>query len=103
MARSGIAVAAGFAVFSVVLALLGPGLGAVLTTTAAGLIAGYLTAKIAMRRELVHGGATAGLVAASLVIQSAFPLGVRMLVAVLGAIAISAGAWIRGQARMARD
>lgn len=100
--RSGIAIAAGFMVFSFLFAILGPGLGAVLTTAAAGALAGYLTAKIAPSRELAHGGATAGLVAASLLAQPAFPLGIRMVVAALAVVAISAGAWIRANARIDR-
>ena len=99
-ARSGIAVAAGFAVFSVLFALLGPTLGAILTTVAAGLMAGYLTAKIAGAREVAHGGATAGLVAASMIVQPALPLAARILVAVIAIAAITAGAWVRGHARM---
>jgi hypothetical protein len=102
LVRSGIAVGAGFLVFSILFRLLGPGLGAVLTTAAAGVMAGYLTAKIAPGHELTHGGVAAGLVAASLIAQPTFPLGVRAIVAVLSAIAISAGAWIRANARIDR-
>jgi hypothetical protein len=100
LVRSGIAVAAGLMVFSIVFAVLGPGLGAILTTAAAGLMAGYLTAKIAGARELTHGGAAAGLVAASLLAQPAFAFGIRIVVAALAVIAISAGAWIRANATM---
>jgi hypothetical protein len=101
--RSGVAVAAGFTVFSLLFAVLGPGLGAVLTTLAAGLMAGYLTAKIALARELIHGGATAGLVAASLVVQPVLNLPVRLLVAAMAVAAITAGAWIRAHARLNRS
>jgi hypothetical protein len=100
--RSGIAVAAGFAVFSVLFAVLGPNLGAILTTGAAGLMAGYLTAKIALTRELLHGGATAGLVSASLIAQPVLPLPARLLVAAMAAAAITAGAWVRANARVDR-
>jgi len=97
--RSGIAIAAGFLIFSVVFRLLGPGLGAVLTTGAAGVIAGYLTVKLAPSRPMLHGGATAGLVAASLIAQPVFAIPVRLIVAALSVLAITAGAWIRAQAR----
>ena len=100
MARSGLAVAAGFVVFSVLFTVIGPSLGAILTTAAAGLMAGYLTAKIASGREMAHAGATAGLVAASLVAQPVLPLPVRIFVAALAAAAISAGAWVRVHARV---
>src|SRR3954447_17986624 len=100
LVRSGIAVAAGLMVFSIVFGVLGPGLGAILTTAAAGLMAGYLTAKIAGARELTHGGAAAGLVAASLLAQPAFAFGVRIVVAALAVVAITAGAWIRANATM---
>ena len=103
LARSGIAVAAGFAVFSILFAVLGPGLGALLTTAAAGLLAGYLTAKLALRREVVHGWATAGLVATSLLVQPVLTLPARVLVAGLAAAAITGGAWIRAQGRMLED
>ena len=99
-ARSGLAVAAGFTIFSVLFAVLGPGLGAVLTTLAGGVMAGYLTAKIAQSRELLHGGAAAVLVAASVVSQSALTLPARILVAVIAAAAITAGAWVRSQGRL---
>ena len=102
LARSGIAVGAGFAVFSVIFAALGPGLGAVLTTLAAGLIAGYLTAKIARGKELAHGGATAGLVAASLVVQAVLSLPARLFVAGIAVAAITGGAWVRAQSRTLR-
>jgi len=98
--RSGIAVSAGFAVFSVLFAVLGPSLGAVLTTIAAGVMAGYLTAKIARGREMLHGGATAILVAASLVPQSVLTLPARLLVAAMAVAAITGGAWVRAQGRM---
>jgi len=100
--RSGIAIATGFMVFSFLFAVIGPGLGAILTTAAAGAMAGYLAAKLAPSRELAHGGATAALVAASLLAQPAFPIGVRILVAALAIVAISAGAWIRANARIDR-
>src|SRR3954467_8817436 len=100
--RSGIAVAAGFLVFSVIFAVLGPSLGAVLASAGAGVMGGYLTAKLASAHELAHGGTTAGLVAASILAQSAFPLGVRVTVAVLAVVAISAGAWIRANAKVDR-
>src|SRR6478752_4298234 len=100
IARSGIAIAAGFLVFSIVFTLLGPSLGAVLTTAAAGLISGYLAAKLAPSHVLMHGGATAGLVAASLVAQPVLALPVRVLVAGLSALAITAGAWVRARARV---
>jgi hypothetical protein len=100
--RSGIAIGAGFLVFSLVLSVLGPSMGAVLATTAGGVMAGYLTAKIASAHELLHGGAAAGLVAASILAQSAFPLGVRAFVAALAVVAISAGAWIRANAKSIR-
>ena len=100
--RSGMAIAAGFVVFSIIFTILGPGLGAVLTTAAAGVFAGYLVAKVASAHELAHGGATAGLVAASVVAQTAFPLGVRIVVATLAVVAISAGAWIRAHAKIDR-
>ena len=99
LVRSGIAVGAGFAIFSVIFAVLGPGLGAVLTTLAAGLIAGYLTAKIAREKELTHGGATAGLVAASIVVQAVLSLPARLLVAGIAVAAITGGAWVRAQGR----
>jgi hypothetical protein len=102
LVRSGIAVGAGFAVFSVIFAVLGPGLGAVLTTLAAGLIAGYLTAKIAGAKELTHGGATAGLVAASLVVQAVLSFPARLLVAGIAIAAITGGAWVRAQGRRLR-
>jgi hypothetical protein len=89
-------------VFSSLFALLGPGLGAVLTTIPAGLMAGYLTGKIAQTRELMHGGATAGLVAASIVVQPVLTLPARVMVAALAVATITAGSWVRGQARMAR-
>jgi hypothetical protein len=100
MARSGLAVAAGFVVFSVLFTLIGPSLGAILTTAAAGLMAGYLAAKIAGWREVTHGGATAGLVAASLIFQPVFTLPARIVIAVLAAAAITAGAWVRMHARL---
>jgi hypothetical protein len=100
MARSGLAIAAGFVVFSILFTVIGPTLGAILTTAAAGLMAGYLAAKIAPSRELIHGGATAGLVAASLIAQPVLPLPARILVAALAAAAITAGAWVRAQARV---
>jgi len=100
MARSGLAVAAGFVVFSILFTVIGPSLGAILTTAAAGLMAGYLTAKIAAGREMTHAGATAGLVAASLVVQPVLALPVRMFVAALALLAISAGAWVRVHARV---
>ena len=53
MARSGLAVAAGFVVFSILFTVIGPSLGAILTTAAAGLMAGYLTA--AAVREMFSG------------------------------------------------
>jgi hypothetical protein len=98
-ARSGIAVAAGFAVFSGLFALLGPTLGAILTTVAAGLMSGYLTAKLAQRRGLAHGGATAGLVAATLVVQPVLPVPARLLIAAMAVATITAGAWIRANAQ----
>ena len=67
---------------------------------AAGLMAGYLTAKLAVRREMTHAGATAGLVAASLVVQPVLTLPVRIFVAGLAVLAISAGGWVRGHARI---
>ena len=82
------------------LTVIGPSLGAILTTAAAGLMAGYLTAKISSGRELTHAGATAGLVAASLVFQPVLTLPARVLVAVLAVLAISAGAWVRVHARV---
>jgi hypothetical protein len=100
MARSGLAVAAGFVVFSVLFTVIGPSLGAILTTAAAGLMAGYLTAKLAVRREMTHAGATAGLVAASLVVQPVLTLPVRIFVAGLAVLAISAGGWVRVHARI---
>ena len=100
MARSGLAVAAGFVVFSILFTVIGPSLGAVLTTAAAGLMAGYLTAKIAAGREMTHAGATAGLVAASLVVQPVLTLPVRIFVAGLAVLAISAGGWVRVHARI---
>ena len=100
MARSGLAVAAGFVVFSTLFTVIGPSLGAILTTAAAGLMAGYLTAKLAASRELTHAGATAGLVAASLVFQPVLTLPVRMFVAGLAVLAISAGGWVRVHARV---
>ena len=99
LVRSGVAIAGGFLVFSIFFRVLGPPLGAVLTTAAAGVMAGYLAAKIAASRELLHGGATAGLVAASLVVQPVLPLPARILVAALAAAAITAGAWVRMHAR----
>ena len=99
IARSGIAIAAGFLIFSIIFTLLGPSLGAVLTTGAAGLIAGYLTVKLAPARGMLHGGATAGLVAASLIAQPIFTLSVRLIIAALSVLAITAGAWIRSRAR----
>lgn len=101
-ARSGIAVATGFIVFSFVFAVIGPSMGAVLTSIGAGLVSGYLTAKIAPSRPFAHGGATAGLVAASLIAQPVFDLGTRAIIAALSAAAVSAGAWIRAQADAAR-
>lgn len=101
--RSGIAVAAGFVIFSGLFALLGPSLGAVLTTIAAGVMAGYVTAKIARSREMLHGSATAGLVAVSLIPQSVLTLPARLLVAAMAVAAITAGAWVRGQSRRHRD
>jgi hypothetical protein len=98
--RSGIAVAAGFVVFSILFALLGPPLGAILTTLAAGVMAGYLTAKIAQAREMMHGGATAGLVAASMIFQPVLPLPARVFVAAMAAATITAGAWVRTHARV---
>ena len=100
MARSGLAVAAGFVVFSVLFTVIGPTLGAILTTGAAGVMAGYLTAKLSTSREMTHAGATGGLVAASLVFQPVLTLPVRIFVAVLAALAISAGAWVRVHARV---
>jgi hypothetical protein len=100
LARSGLAVGAGFVIFSLLFTVIGPTMGAILTTVASGLIAGYVAAKIAAWRELAHGGATAGLVAASLVFQPVLTLPARMLVATLAVAAITAGAWIRGQARV---
>jgi hypothetical protein len=97
--RSGIAIAAGFAVFSVLFTLLGPTLGALLTTVAAGLMGGYLAAKIAQRRELMHGGAAAGLVAASLVVQPVLTLPGRLLIAAVAVATMTAGAWVRASAR----
>src|SRR5215203_1812270 len=100
MARSGLAIAAGFAAFSIVFRVIGPSLGAILTTGGAGVMAGYLAAKIAASRELIHGAATAGLVAASLIVQPVLPLPARVLVAALAAAAIIAGAWVRAHARI---
>lgn len=100
--RSGIAVAAGFLVFSAIFAVLGPSLGAVLASAGAGVMGGYLTAKLASAHELAHGGTTAGLVAASILAQAAFPLGVRVVVAALAVVAITAGAWIRANAKIDR-
>jgi hypothetical protein len=102
LVRSGIAVGGGFVVFSILFRLLGPNLGAILPTVAGGLMAGYLTARIAQTRELLHGGATAGLTAASLIVQPVLTLQERVLVAAIAAAAITAGAWVRGQARVAR-
>jgi hypothetical protein len=99
LVRSGIAVGGGFVVFTILFRLLGPTLGAILPTVAGGLMAGYLTAKIAQRRELLHGGATAGLTAASVIAQPVLTLSARVLVAAIAAAAITAGAWVRGQAR----
>ena len=101
--RSGIAVAAGFAIFSGLFAVIGPSLGAVLTTIAAGVMAGYVTAKIALGREMLHGAATAGLVAVSLIPQSVLTLPARLLVAAMAVAAITAGAWVRAQSRMHRN
>jgi hypothetical protein len=101
--RSVIAVGAGFLVFSVLFTLLGPGLGAILTAIAAGLMAGYISGKIAQSRELTHGGVTAGLTAAALLgaPQVTMTIGARVMVAVIAAAAITAGSWVRGQARAA--
>src|SRR3954468_17997682 len=96
-ARRGIAVVTGFIVFSFVFAVIGPSMGAVLTSIGAGLVSGYLTAKIAPSRPFAHGGATAGLVAAPLTAQPVFALGTRAIIAALSAAAVSAGAWIRAQ------
>ena len=101
--RSGVGIAAGFAIFSGLFAVIGPSLGAVLTTVAAGVMAGYMTAKIARDREMLHGGATAGLVALSVIPQSMLTLPARLLVAGMAAAAITAGAWIRAQSRRHRD
>ena len=98
LVRSGIAVAAGFAVFSILFAVLGPNLGAILTTLGAGLMAGYLAAKIAGSREVIHGVATAALVALSLVIQPVLTLPARILVAIMAAATIAAGSWVRANA-----
>ena len=46
MARSGLAVAAGLVVFSVLFTLIGPSLGAILTTAAAGLMAAKLPGSV---------------------------------------------------------
>ena len=100
LVRSGMAVAGGFVVFSILFRLLAPTLGAILPTVAGGLMAGYLTAKISQRRELLHGGATAGLTAASVIAQPVLTLPARVLVAAIAAAAITAGAWVRGQARV---
>lgn len=102
-ARSGIAVGAGFVIFSGLFAVIGPGMGAVLTTIAAGVMAGYVTAKIAQGREMLHGGATAALVAVSIVPQSVLTLPARLLVAAMAVAAITAGAWVRTQSRRHRD
>ena len=101
-ARSGIAVATGFVVFSFVFAAIGPSMGAVLTSIGSGLMAGYLTGKIAPSRPLLHGGAAAGLVAASMIAQPVFDLGTRAIIAALSAAAVWSGAWIRTQADAAR-
>jgi hypothetical protein len=101
--RSGIAVAVGFTIFSGLFAVIGPSLGAVLTTIAAGVMAGYVTAKIARAREMLHGGATAGLVAVSLIPQAVLTLPARLLVAAMAVAAITAGAWVRAQSRRHRD
>jgi hypothetical protein len=101
-ARSGVAVATGFIVFSFVFAVIGPSMGAALTCIGAGLVSGYLGAKIAPSRPLIHGGATAGLVAASIIAQPVFDLGTRAIIAALAAAAVWSGAWIRAQANAAR-
>jgi uncharacterized membrane protein SpoIIM required for sporulation len=75
----------------------------VLTTIAAGVMAGYVTAKIARAREMLHGGATAGLVAVSLIPQAVLTLPARLLVAAMAVAAITAGAWVRAQSRRHRD
>ena len=102
LTRSGLAIAAGFVVFSLLFSALVTSLNAAIPAAAAGLFAGYLTAKIAASRELAHGGITAGLVAAWLVARLPLPLGARVFVATLAVVAITAGAWIRANARIDR-
>ena len=99
--RSAIAVAAGVSIFAILFILLGPRLGAVLTSVAAGLMSGYFTAKIALTREVLHGGATAVLVAVYVLPLPVLPFPMRVVTAALAAAAITAGAWVRGQARAA--
>src|SRR4051812_4002853 len=102
LTRSGLAIAAGFVVFSLLFSALVPSLNAAIPAAAAGLFAGYLTAKIAASRELTHGGITAAFVAAWLVARLPLSLGARVFVATLAVVAITAGAWIRANARVDR-
>jgi len=72
----------------------------------AALLAGYMTAKIAGAREMVHGGAAALLVAAALIrnfmTADAAPrsIALRAALVVLAAGALSTGAYVREQARI---
>jgi hypothetical protein len=96
--RSASAVLAGFVVFVLLFAVLGGGLGLVLAAIAGGLMAGYVTAKIIQSRELAHGGAAAGL-AAGYLLLAPLPAPTGAMLAVIAALAVTGGAWVRGQAR----
>ena len=98
--RSGSAVAAGFFVFAVLFRLLGPGLGAILTALPAGVMGGYLTAKIAGHHEMVHTGVVAGAIAAWLVFHPTLTLPARLAVAAVAVAAVTAGGWVRVHARI---
>jgi hypothetical protein len=93
--RSGSAVAAGFFVFAVLFRLLGPGLGAILTALPAGVMAGYLTAKIASHHQMIHTGAAAGAIAGWLVFHPTLTLPARLMVAAIAVGAVTAGGWVR--------
>lgn len=98
-----VAVGAGFVIFSVLFSLLGSLLGAVIATIPAGLMAGYLSGKLAGSREVLHAGVAAGLVGAALLAapQLPFTLTLRVIVTVLAVGTLTAGAWVREQARLA--
>jgi hypothetical protein len=72
----------------------------------AGVLAGYLTAKLATAHELAHGIAASVLVAGALIRNfmtadtTPHSIALRALLILSGAAALTTGAYIRGQARI---